>query len=310
MYDPKTDTWKAMSTTNAPAPRFLHGAVWTGSKMLVWGGFGTANLESAGGLYDPATDSWSAMSTTNQPVLRSQPSAIWTGKKLVVWGGSIGATPVATGGIYDPKTDTWEVVNQAGTPSPRVGHGAAWSGKLMMVWGGNNFSDWLNSGALFDPEGASSGVWTTTTALMGSPPVREKQTLEFVDSVFVVWGGWNGGPTVDTGGILDPTKNKWITTTGVGAPTARTNHVGIAAGQHVLVWGGCRDALCIAADLTADGGQFVPDSKGGTWYPIDTQAALSARYSATAVYTGDGVVIWGGRLEPQIRTNTGAFAPL
>jgi hypothetical protein len=145
---------------------------------------------------------------------------------------------------------------------------------------------------------------------MGAPPAREKQTLAFVHSVFIVWGGWNGGPTVDTGGFLDPLKNEWTATSIVGTPSARTNHVSISAGTHLLVWGGCRDALCTAADLTADGGQYVPDSMGGTWYPIETQDVLTARYSPTAVYTGDGIVIWGGRLDPQTRTNTGAFAPL
>jgi len=310
IYDPSTDTWKATSTTNAPAPRFSHVAAWTGSKMIVWGGFGTSALEPAGGVYDPAADTWTPMSTTNQPALRTQATAVWTGKKLVVWGGISGSNPVGTGGIYDPATDTWETVNQAGTPSPRVGHGAAWSGKVMMVWGGNNFSDWLNSGGLFDPEGAPTGVWTTSTQSMGAPPAREKETLAFVHSVFIVWGGWNGGPTVDTGGMLDPMKNEWIQTSIMGTPAARTNHVGISAGEHLLVWGGCLDALCTAADLSADGGQFVPDSKGGVWYPIEAQDALSARYSPSAVYTDNGVIIWGGRLDPQTRTNTGAFAPL
>ena len=32
------NTWTATSTTNAPAARFRHTAVWTGSEMIVWGG--------------------------------------------------------------------------------------------------------------------------------------------------------------------------------------------------------------------------------------------------------------------------------
>lgn len=307
-YDPATDTWTPTSMTNAPAARFSHVAAWTGSKMLVWGGFGASSLEAAGGIYDPATDSWTAMSTTNQPTLRTQATAVWTGKKLVVWGGISGSNPVGNGGMYDPATDTWEAVNQAGSPSPRVGHGAAWSGKAMMVWGGNNFSDWLSSGALFDPEGTPTGVWSASTPPMGAPPARERATLEFVHAVFIVWGGWNGGPTVNTGAMLDPLANAWIAMNDAGAPSARTNHASVSAGQHLLVWGGCKDALCAAADLTSDGGQFVPDSKGGTWYPLETQAALTARYSPTAVSTGSGVIIWGGRLDPQTRTNTGAYA--
>src|SRR6266404_5545504 len=33
------DNWIATSTTNAPAGRYIHTAVWTGTEMIVWGGF-------------------------------------------------------------------------------------------------------------------------------------------------------------------------------------------------------------------------------------------------------------------------------
>ena len=38
------DTWTATSTTDAPDARYNHTAVWTGSEMIVWGGFGTARI--------------------------------------------------------------------------------------------------------------------------------------------------------------------------------------------------------------------------------------------------------------------------
>ena len=38
-YNPGTDSWMATSTTNAPAGRYGHTAVWTGSEMIVWGGY-------------------------------------------------------------------------------------------------------------------------------------------------------------------------------------------------------------------------------------------------------------------------------
>ena len=37
-YNPGTDSWTATSTTNAPAARYGHTAVWTGNEMIVWGG--------------------------------------------------------------------------------------------------------------------------------------------------------------------------------------------------------------------------------------------------------------------------------
>ena len=38
-YNPSTDSWTATSTANAPSARVQHTAVWTGSEMIVWGGY-------------------------------------------------------------------------------------------------------------------------------------------------------------------------------------------------------------------------------------------------------------------------------
>ena len=53
-YDPATNSWMATSMTNAPSARFGHTAVWTGSEMIVWGGFdwfGTTTYLNTGGRY-------------------------------------------------------------------------------------------------------------------------------------------------------------------------------------------------------------------------------------------------------------------
>ena len=38
-YNPGTDSWTATSTANVPHGRAYHTAVWTGSEMIVWGGY-------------------------------------------------------------------------------------------------------------------------------------------------------------------------------------------------------------------------------------------------------------------------------
>jgi len=53
-YNPSTDSWTATSTTSAPAGRYEHTAVWTGSQMIVWGGFNGSYLNT-GGRYNPGT---------------------------------------------------------------------------------------------------------------------------------------------------------------------------------------------------------------------------------------------------------------
>src|SRR5207247_9916506 len=80
------DSWTATSTTSAPAARSAHTAVWTGSEMIVWGGFNNSYLNT-GGRYNPSTDSWTGTSTTNAPAARELHTAVWTGSEMIVWGG-------------------------------------------------------------------------------------------------------------------------------------------------------------------------------------------------------------------------------
>src|SRR5213594_297433 len=81
------NTWTATSTTNAPAARDSHTAVWTGSEMIVWGGYNGSSFLNTGGRYNPGTDSWIATSTTNAPAGRQEFAAVWTGSEMIVWGG-------------------------------------------------------------------------------------------------------------------------------------------------------------------------------------------------------------------------------
>lgn len=46
-YDPRTDNWTTISTTNAPSARSYHSAVWIGNEMIVWGGFSGENFRSS-----------------------------------------------------------------------------------------------------------------------------------------------------------------------------------------------------------------------------------------------------------------------
>ena len=96
----------ATSTTNAPSGRDLHTAVWTGSEMIVWGGY-PLDYSNTGGRYNPGTDSWTATNTTGAPDGRFYHTAVWTGSEMIVWGGWNGTNYFNTGGRYNPITDSW-----------------------------------------------------------------------------------------------------------------------------------------------------------------------------------------------------------
>jgi hypothetical protein len=51
-YNPVTDSWTATSTSNAAAARDRHTAVWSGTEMIIWGGFsGIGGPLDTGGIY-------------------------------------------------------------------------------------------------------------------------------------------------------------------------------------------------------------------------------------------------------------------
>ncbi len=116
------DTWTATSTTNAPTARIQHTAVWTGSEMIVWGGFRDFPVTrlNSGGRYDPITDTWTATSTINAPSARERHTAVWTGTEMIVWGGDNFSGYLDTGGRYNPSTDSWTATTPGRPTRPRA----------------------------------------------------------------------------------------------------------------------------------------------------------------------------------------------
>ena len=53
-YDPATDSWSPTSLIGAPSPRAGHGSVWTGSRVVIWGGYQGSTPLNSGGSYDPS----------------------------------------------------------------------------------------------------------------------------------------------------------------------------------------------------------------------------------------------------------------
>ena len=118
-YNPITDSWTAISTTSAPAARYRHTAVWTGSEMIVWGGSNNINgYLNTGGRYNPGTDSWTATSTTSAPAARDLHTAVWTGSEMIVWGGHDSSSFLNTGGRYNPGTTVGQLPAPPARPMP------------------------------------------------------------------------------------------------------------------------------------------------------------------------------------------------
>ena len=66
-YDPLADSWTPTSTVGVPQARAHPAGVWTGSELIVWGGYGDFATLNSGGRYDLATDSWTPTTMIGAP---------------------------------------------------------------------------------------------------------------------------------------------------------------------------------------------------------------------------------------------------
>jgi len=303
-YDPATDSWIATSTgSNVPAGRYSHTALWTGTQMIVWGGYGNNNSYlNTGGRYDPAADSWTPTSTgANLPAGRSRHTAVWTGTQMIVWSGSNGTSSnFNTGGRYDPATDSWTPTSTgANVPGGRYGHTAVWTGTQMVVWGGNKSID-LNTGGRYDP---ATDSWTPTSTGANVPVGRVGHTAVWTGAKMIVWGGYNPS-FLNTGGRYDPVTDSWTpTSTGANVPTGRHVHTAVWNGTRMIIWGGDNP---LGSPFNT-GGQYDPVSD--SWTPTSTGADTPVeRQYHTAVWTGTEMIVWGGHNGSYLNTG-GRYEP-
>ena len=278
-YDSAADTWTAVSTTGAPSAREWHTAVWTGSEMIVWGGWGGSYLND-GGRYNPSANTWTAVSSTGAPSSREYHKAVWTGSEMIVWGG-LGGSFLNDGGRYDPAANNWTAVSSTGAPSGRQNHTAVWTGSEMIVWGGGDFDGNFNDGGRYDP---AANRWTATSTT-GAPAARYGHTAVWTGSEMIVWGGFDGSYLND-GGRYKPATNTWTTTSTTAAPSQRRNPTAVWTGSEMIVWGGFH------LDYMNDGGRYDPAAD--VWRSVSTSSAISGRVGHTAVWTGREMIVWGG----------------
>ena len=287
-YDPSTDSWVGISTTNAPTGRAHHTAVWTGSEMIVWGGYNGSGYLNTGGRYDPSTDSWVAIPTINAPTGRAHHTAVWTGSEMIVWGGYDGSGYLNTGSRYNPSTNAWVGMSTTNAPTGRAYHTAVWTGTEMVaemiVWGGHNGSSYLTTGGRYDP---ATDTWQATSTT-NAPTGRAYHTAVWTGSEMIVWGGKDGSSYLYTGGRYDPSTDSWVGMSTTNAPTGRAYHTAVWTGSEMIVWGGYGGG----ANYYNTGSRYNPSTD--SWAATSTANRPSSRAYHTAVWTGSEMIVWGG----------------
>jgi N-acetylneuraminic acid mutarotase len=295
-YNPANDTWAGVYSPG-PQPRSQHGAVWTGSEMIVWGGTGYGGTKTTGGRYNPATDSW--IGTAVEPDYYG--AAVWTGSEMIVWGLSSAVDPGGTSpaGLYSPATDTWHTGSVANAPQGRSSSVAVWTGSEMIVWGGDN----LVTGGRYNP---TLDVWTPTM-VNGSTPIARQGGLPvavWTGSEMMIWGGYCTVTGPCAGGRYNPLTDSWTAMRAdASAPEKRVLHTGIWTGSEMIIYGGYDGYRPSAPFVIGDYARYDPAADQWT-----VSAAPDARYQHTAVWTGTEMIVWGGRVfdgTNEVPTNTG-----
>jgi hypothetical protein len=144
-------SWTDLSLVGEPSARDRHTAVWSGSAMLVFGGFFSPDELNSGSRY--VGGAWEAFGGL-PPSPRREHTAVWIEDPgvMVVWGGRNGTEGIlGTGGVYDGSSNSWT----GETPTvleARVDHTAVSTGTQMIVWGGfDTASTALATGGVFTP---------------------------------------------------------------------------------------------------------------------------------------------------------------
>jgi N-acetylneuraminic acid mutarotase len=130
------NVWVSLNSVGAPSSRRDHSAVWTGDRLIVWGGRSGDTPLNDGAAYNVSSNAWQALSAGNAPSARYDHAAIWSGSEMLLVGGANASGALSTGAAYDPATDSWRALSNGGNPLARSQPAIVWSGTELIVFGG------------------------------------------------------------------------------------------------------------------------------------------------------------------------------
>lgn len=281
--------------------RYQHTAVWTGTEMIVWGGY---SGYSDGAAYNLSTDTWRTLPAVTSTISgfygRYLHTAVWTGSKMIVWGG-YGSGYRNDGATYDPAggTGTWASIATAPITT-RQAHTAVWTGTEMIVWGGYNGS-YLADGAAYNPV---SNTWRTIAAPPSGFYGRYYHQAVWAGGKMIVFGGYGSSCSsyyCGDAAAYDPSANTWTPLTPPSSDLdGRYYHIGLATGTTssptATFWGGYGSS--VSSSYYRNTGATFDPAGTGTWKaitpPSDAVFPNSRRYLGVGWWTGDTLFVWGG----------------
>ena len=287
--------WKKVEVpAELVARRASHSAVWTGTEVLIWGGFGADGAPlNSGFRWNPLTGEARAITEVGAPSPRFGHYSRWIGDAMLVYGGLIVENlpdsrfgkAVSGGAFYYPDRDEWLAIAEAGGPGSRDCAATTWTPRGLFVFGGTSDPGTAEqaparNGFLYDP---SVKAWTEIAA---SPPGFESfcdAGVLATDKVVLVAGGstWRF-EGANTGARYDFTSDAW-TPMAAGAPPECT------WADPPAVWNGAGAMLCsilLGCYRTATGGD--------DWQPVPKDGVPPSGAGMGWDVRGDRLFVLGG----------------
>lgn len=298
-YNPTTRTWRVLPAGPLSA-REGQSAVWTGTEMIIWGGYDTISASNFhvvadGAAYDPSTNTWRLLPAAPLSI-RADALAAWTGSEMIILGGHPAVETdtlrgVTDGAAYDPATGQWQ---RLPVPTPPDGHQLNWAaavqtGGQLLAW-----SEWSDT-QILGPNASSTtaGIdlfaydeqtrrWSLVPSGATSSPEPD-QVLSTGRLVVVrgrpsFCGGCAGPPMTDVTSTYDPATDTWT----------RLPADPLGGSQQMLTFTGL---ALVSLDTNDVSGPTVPGDASGYGITTRTWARLPAAphgcvNSAPPIWTG------------------------
>jgi hypothetical protein len=228
-YRPATRTWAQLANgpTRPSAFETTDAAVWTGSRMLVFG--------QTSASYDPAANSWRPMSRVPMSLFGAVTG--WTGHRFLAWGGTCCEDQSHDGAVYNPASNAWRTLPTAPLIVRRNASGT-WTGRELVVAGGEHLARTGHSAVLLKDAAAYSlatGRWRKIAPM----PRREAGATAGWDGKEILFiGGTRAGARgpAPRGLAYNPVTNRWRLLPAMAFP--RSGFAAVWTGRQLLVWGG------------------------------------------------------------------------
>jgi hypothetical protein len=225
-FDAQARTWSELPASP------LHGrsdaaSAWTGSELLVWGGwdggFRDPPYFDDGAAFDPVAGIWRMIAPA--PIEARSAFSVWTGEELIVWGSRERADRRVDGAAYDPATNAWRMI--ADGPIDITDGSAVWTGEEMIVFGAaldsNNHADAPTAiAAAYDPV---ADVWRELPASDLSP---QAMTAEWLNGELIAWDYDHASAA------FDPVTNAWQSLSDVPLRFSECRPVTVATSETVF----------------------------------------------------------------------------